>query len=101
MAPIGPNGEALPYPDQMMGGGPPADLAALLGGGGAPPAPADGTSKLREALQMIADYQAGEQDDEDLLAAEEIRTRIQKLLAKQQQEQDGLLQGKFTPAALR
>lgn len=97
--PIGPNGEPLPYPqDTMMGGG------GMMGGQTPQPGenPAgDSASILREALQIIASYQEIEVDDEDLLEAEEIRSRIQKLLAKQQKERDGLLQGKFNPAALR
>ena len=105
--PIGPNGEQLPYENA-----PAPDLAALLSQYGqmgempeedepAPQQQGDPAGLLREALAVIASYQEVEADDEDLLEAEEIRTRIQKLLAKQQKERDGLLQGKLTPAALR
>lgn len=117
--PLLPDGTQLPYPGEgvMQGAlqnasppgpmgfpsGIPPELMALLAGAGGQAAapPRDGSAMLREALQVIAAYQQVEVDDEDLLEAEEIRTRIQKLLAKQQKEQDGLLQGKVTPSALR
>jgi hypothetical protein len=56
---------------------------------------------LKQAIDTIRSYQQGEQDEEDLLTAEKITTLIQQLLAKQQKETDGLMQGKLDPAALR
>ena len=103
----------MPYPQDTMGappmgGDPAAMLGAMMGGQtpqpmGEPPPSGGGDSSniLREALAVIASYQEVEVDDEDLLEAEEIRSRIQRLLAKQQKERDGLLQGKFSPGALR
>lgn len=55
--------------------------------GGAPRGP----EALRAALEMIAAYQADEQDDIDLADAEKIRTMIQTLLAKQQKEQEAAM----------
>lgn len=56
-------------------------------GGGAP----SGPDALRAALEMVAAYQADEQDDIDLEQAEKIRTLIQSLLAKQQKEQEAAM----------
>jgi hypothetical protein len=82
-------------PEQSMMGGPPMM--------GSPPeepaaAPAD---IIREMLELADSYRRVEQDDEDLLAMEQARTLLQKLLAAQQRQLDGLQQGKAEPAALR
>jgi hypothetical protein len=105
--PIAPDGTPLPYPDQG-GGGLPPELMALLGGGGQPPSEEEsapelpsGPDAIRQMIELAGSYQSSEQDEEDLLAIEKARTILQQLLAKQQKEQDGLLQGKATPGALR
>ena len=80
-----------PMGDPMMGGFP-----------AEPDAPAaDGPQLLRDAIDVIREYLSVEQDDEDKAVAEQVTTLIQKLLAKQQKEQDGLLQGKMSPGAVR
>ena len=58
-------------------------------------------SLLKSAIDTIRQYQGGEKDEEDLLTAEKITTLIQQLLAKNQKELDGLMQGKMDPASLR
>lgn len=87
----------------------PALLAQLGAGGGDPmggapaPAPADAApagpditsdsqgdnnDNLRQAVSAIRAYMEGEQDDEDLAAAADIVSKIQKLLAAQQKLND-------------
>lgn len=71
-----------------FGGGP---LDGQVAGGEPPqeePQGPRGPEALRAALDMVAAYQADEQDDIDLADAEKIRTMIQTLLAKQQKEQE-------------
>jgi hypothetical protein len=80
-------------PSQLGPQGPPSAPQAQGGG--------DGVALLKQAIDTIRQYQGGEKDEEDLLTAEKITTLIQQLLAKQQKELDGLLQGKADPAALR
>jgi hypothetical protein len=96
--PLGPNGEQLPYPEQA-----PPDLMAMLGGGSAeePEPPADPSELLREMLSLASAYRDSEEDDEDLLVIEKVGTLIQQLLANQQKESDGMLQGKSSPRAMR
>lgn len=107
--PIGPNGEALPYPDEAPPGfggmpfgvgGPPESIQVSPGGGEeeAPSAPAD---LLRDMLDLAAQYREGEDDDEDLLQIEKVTTLIQQLLANNQKESDQMIQGKMSPRGLR
>ena len=113
--PIGPNGEALPYPEEM--GEAPPGLAGLLGGGmGGPPdqiqvagpapaeeeeAPSAPSDILRDMLALAQQFRDGEEDDEDLLQIEKVTTLIQQLLANNQKEADGMMQGKMSPRGLR
>jgi hypothetical protein len=89
--PIGPNGEPLPYPEDMMGvaAGPPQGNTMA------------GPDVLKSMLELASQYAEVEQDEEDLLAIEQARTLIQKLLAKQQREQDDAMQGKMSAGFLR
>jgi hypothetical protein len=75
-------GAPLPYPEEEEAAGDPASL-------------------IREMLALADEYRMAEQDDEDLLAMEKARTLLQQLLAAQQKQQDELVQGKASPAALR
>lgn len=63
--------------------------------------PAHAQELLKQMLDIADEYKMGEQDEQDVLAIEKVTTMIQDLLAKQQQEQDGLASGKSTPRALR
>lgn len=54
-------------------------------------APENPQDVLREMLEMASAYQDVEQDDEDLLMIEKVRTMLQQLLAKQQKENDAAL----------
>lgn len=65
------------------------------------PETSDPSDILRQILQLADAYRQAEQDDEDLLQVEKVTSLVQQLLAKQQSERDGLLQGKYTPSALR
>lgn len=95
-------------------GAPPGDPSfqpAVSAPGGFPPQmqdPADqggqGSSDvdiLRQMLDLADQYRQAGQDEEDLLIVEQARTLIQKLLAKEQTQRDGLMSGKADPAALR
>ena len=67
------------------------------------PAPSgpDGQALLRQAIATVRQYIDSEQDDEDKMAGEKVTSLLQQILAKQQKEQDGLLQGKMSPGAIR
>ena len=110
--PIGPNGEALPYPEDeaAMGDGVPPGLEGLLGGPPesiqvSPPEEegpsGDPAGILRDILDLCREYQNVEQDDEDLLQIEKVTTLLQQLLANNQKEADGMMQGKMSPRGLR
>lgn len=105
---VGP--EALP----PYGGGAPAqpdasvppELMAMLGGGGADeqdmaPDSSDPADLLRQMLELAADYGEVEPDEEDKLAIEQVRTLLQKLLARNQKESDQALSGQSNPRTLR
>jgi hypothetical protein len=101
----------------------PPDLMAALGGGagdpgaGAPtvgpdagPAPTSddssaGGGSTTDILQRMIDdarsYLEVEQDEEDKLTMTKVLSQLQGYLAKEQKEQDDMLQGKASPRALR
>jgi hypothetical protein len=62
---------------------------------------ADPSDLLRQILDLAAQYRDVEPDEEDKLAIEQATTLIQKLLAKQQKDADGMMQGKLSPSGLR
>lgn len=86
-----------PPPDQGMfppgppGAGPPQGM----------PAPQDPGEILRAMLDMAQAYRSVEEDQEDLLAIEQVTTLVQRLLAKEQKQHDDLIQGKASPQAMR
>lgn len=93
-----------------MGGLPPEMLMQLMGGagaGGAPPPeePQSGGQSasdiLRSILSLAGDYGAQEQSEQNLLLVEKLRTIAQQILANEEKEDEGLMQGKFSPSALR
>ena len=59
------------------------------------------SDSLREAIDALTRYLEAEQEDEDIAAAMKHLSGLQDLLAKQQADQDGLMQGKATPRAMR
>ena len=84
------------------------DLSQLAQGAGAGAAQDEGgetggdpVSILQDMLQLADQYRGVEPDEEDKAQMEQARTILQKLLAKDQSEKDGLLQGKASPGALR
>jgi hypothetical protein len=84
----------------------PPDLLAALGGAGAaggPPeqGPGDPVELLRQILDLADEYKSVERDEEDILVIEKVTSIVQGLLAKNQREDDGMMQGKLTPRALR
>jgi hypothetical protein len=70
---------------------------------GPPPAAGNegGVALLKQAIDTVRQYIEGEQDEEDRLAGEKVTSLLQQILAKNQKETDGLLQGKMSPAAMR
>jgi hypothetical protein len=62
---------------------------------------AAGVALLQQILGDVQRYIDGEQDEEDKLTGEKVTSLLQQLLAKNQKETDGLLQGKMSPAAMR
>ena len=116
------------FPEDMMaalgggGGGAPAggpmppDIAALLaqGGGGAPmeeeglgaPLPSEGTpgggqDPLEAAIALLDEAIAAEADQEDQQVMRQCSAKLQSVLAKNQKEQDGMLQGQSSPSGIR
>lgn len=82
------------------------DVLAALSGAAQPQntAPADGGSSLdliRQALDAVRGYAQQENDEQNVLAAEQITTLLQKLLANEQKEQDDAMAGKASPRLLR
>lgn len=71
------------------------------------PAPApgsegkEGASRIKEIIALVRDYANAEDDEENILTAEKITTMLQQILASEQKEQDGMMQGKVSPRALR
>jgi hypothetical protein len=86
---------------------PPELLAALSGGGvpqappGAPQAQGSPSDLIRQALDIVRQYAQSENDEQNVLAAEQVTTLLQKLLANEQKEQDDAMQGKASPKMLR
>lgn len=78
-------------------------------GGGAPeqpfqedaPAEDTGASKIKEIISMVRAYAEQENDEENILTAEKITTMLQQILAAEQKDTEGMLQGKVSPKALR
>lgn len=60
-------------------------------------------NKLSAALQPIIDLlqEDGELDPQELVAVEDFRTKVMKILADRQKSSDGMLQGKIDPRAMR
>lgn len=83
--PIGPNGEAMPYPDDMMTGQQAQSPADLL---------RQGIQKIEQALQA-------EPDDADSQRLAQAIQTLYAVLAARQKEEDDMLQGKLSPRALR
>jgi hypothetical protein len=65
------------------------------------PAKGGPSDQLRASIDALTSYLEAESDDEDIAEGMKYLAGLQNLLAKQQKEQDGLLQGKATPRALR
>jgi|SRR5215831_248867 len=108
----GPPGPGGPAPDLGPGGPPggglPPDLLAALAAGPGPqdqgPAPgagSDSASVLSDALDSLNQYMQIEPDESDKAVIATCIAQIQKIRAKDQSEQDGMLQGKTTPRGLR
>ena len=86
------------------------DIEALLGGAGAgggmmPEPPGDDTGDvldiIRQALDLVRQYADQEQDEQNTLLAEKITTQLQTILANEEKEQMGALQGKASPRLLK
>jgi hypothetical protein len=94
-----------------MPGGLPPDLMAMAQQG-APPAPGpsplhggagqgDADSALRDAIDSLTLAAQAATDEQDAKVILTCITQLQGILAANQQQQDQMLQGKATPAAVR
>jgi len=92
-------GMAPPTPD--MGGFPPELLGQMMGAEEPPEEPQDPAGILREILDLAGLYRDQESDEQNLLLVEKLRTIAQQILANEQKEADGMLQGKLSPSAVR
>lgn len=82
--------------EMLSGGGEPApEEAAPAEGGG------DTTSILEQMIQLAKQYLEVEEDPEDQETMSKLLSTLMKYKADEQREKDGLLQGKFTPRAMR
>lgn len=63
--------------------------------------PSNPSDILRQILDLADEYRQQEQSDQNLLLVEQLRTIAQKILANEESDADGLLQGKATPRAIR
>lgn len=80
-------------PAAMMGGPPQAPLEEEE--------PGDVTDIIREALDLVRQYADQEQDEQNILLAEKISTQLQTILANEEKDQMGMLQGKASPRLLK
>jgi hypothetical protein len=91
--PPDPSGAPPAGPDPAMGGQPPSPDASAGGD--------DPTNIIRDMLDLLNEYKASEEDEEDLLLVEKIGTQLQQLLANNQKELDGAMKGTISPKLLR
>lgn len=63
--------------------------------------PEDATAILEQILSLADRYRQQEQSQQNLLLVEKLRTIAQQILAAEEKEMDGMLQGKMTPSAVR
>jgi hypothetical protein len=56
---------------------------------------------LRQILDLADEYRGQEESDQNLLLVEQLRTIAQKILANEEKEDEGLMQGKLSPGAVR
>lgn len=61
----------------------------------------DGASKIKEIISLVRSYAEQEDDEENVLTAEKITTMLQQILAAEQKDTEGMLQGKVSPKSLR
>lgn len=105
---------ALPDPSQAAPGGAgglPPEIAQLLRGGQGPgpvgpqdqsDAPGgDNLSFLQDAIDAASQYVQGEDDQIHVQTALQCIAKLQSILAEEQKQSDGLLEGKATPRAMR
>lgn len=85
-------------------GAPPGGMPPMGGAPPAPPeeeAPGDPLEILRALIALTDEYRAVEQDEEDLLAIEKVRTLLQQLLAANQKMNDEAMGGTLNPRMMR
>lgn len=61
----------------------------------------DNTDALRAALDSLAEYSAGEDDEQNIQTVLKCVTALQAILAEEQKMVDGALGGKADPRAMR
>ncbi len=99
-------------PEAGPGGPMPPDIAALLGGGAPAPedtgaplpsegTPGGGADPLEQAIAFLDDAIQAEADQEDQAVMRQCSAKLQSVLAKNQKEQDAMLQGQSSPSGIR
>ncbi len=88
-------------PGQEMGGMPPM-------GGAEPPMPepapeggGDTVDLIRQALELVRQYAAEEESEQNTMDAEKITSLLQGILAAEEKELEQAMQGKASPRILR
>lgn len=91
-------GQAMPADPAMLGGGFPEGMPPdmpMEGGG------QSASDILQQILSLADEYRAQEQSQQNLLLVEKLRTIAQQILAAEEKEDEGMMQGKFSPGSLR
>ena len=82
----------------------PPELASLMGGAAPAPEPQGGgdvTDLIRQALELVRQYAAQEESEQNTLDAEKITSLLQGILAAEEKELEDAMQGKASPRVLR
>lgn len=91
--------------EALLGGGGGAPPMPPGGGGGAPAPPQEGggdvTTMLQDMLALAGEYLAQEETETNKLTMQKVTTMIQQILAEEEKELQGAMQGKMSPALLQ
>jgi hypothetical protein len=98
-------GGAPAGPDPSGGGIPPEIMDAVSQASPRPSvadgAPGAGEDPLTEAIDLIQEAIDAEADQEDIQTMLQCQAKLQSILAKNQSESDGMMQGKASPRGIR
>ncbi len=102
-APAGPGGPMPPDIAALLGGGPPEGAEGEPTGAPLPTegTPGGGADPLEQAISYLDDAIQAEADQEDQNVMRQCSAKLQAVLAKNQKEQDAMLQGQSSPSGIR